>query len=591
MKEFQFHPEVNTLNENGLYMVGWVISQKPLTYRVFDGDKKECPYRVFGFPRSDINEDFGLQEGTLTGFRLQILIPESEIRARLPITVEVSGDGVLSTRFTDEDYKKEYYAKGSGFWPKAHRGMDYLMKNGIRMTLHRLLSEGDSAKGSDEAYLQWLKDHTPTPEELNRQSEEVFSYRPKISLVIPVYRTPESYLREMLDSILSQSYQNMEICLAVASDEDCSDGQTIRIREILDEYKKKLPQLKHQILDCNYGIGENTNRAIGMATGDVVAFMDHDDVLSPDAFYEVVRAFNKTEEIDIVYTDQDKVDEESRSYFDPFFKPDYDPVMLCGLNYMSHFFAVKRSLLSELSYWNSPEFDGAQDYDLIFRLTERAKGIAHVPRPVYHWRAHSASTAESPYAKRYAYDAGKRAIAAHYRRLHIPAEVDFGPEPGTYVTEFLHEDLPESAVLMLSEHDGEDVVSARITQALEAAGEGYLFILHEDIKAKPEDLLPDLFGYALQENVAACMPKVLYADEMEDVTKSAAHFNGLVAKCVPFAPVDAVLLKADRCRYYDGKIVPCSGFVVVRHPEAVHHRRVKKPKEADLPCETEEKKI
>lgn len=171
-----------------------------------------------------------------------------------------------------------------------------------------------------------------------------------------------------------------------------------------------------------------------MATGDYVGLFDHDDLLTPDALYEIVLAL-QNEKYDIIYTDEDKLNNKTKTLVDPNFKPDFSIDLFRSHNYITHFFVVSTDIIKGVGGFRS-EFDGSQDYDLMFRCIEKAKGIYHVPKILYHWRMHASSTAENPESKMYCYDAGKRAIEEHYKRIGIKAKVEMMPKPlwGMYHT-------------------------------------------------------------------------------------------------------------------------------------------------------------
>lgn len=171
-----------------------------------------------------------------------------------------------------------------------------------------------------------------------------------------------------------------------------------------------------------------------MATGDYITVYDHDDTLELDCFYEIVKALQEYR-YDVLYTDEDKFDDSTKMYNDPNLKPDFSEDLLRSHNYITHLFIVDKKIVDEVGYYNS-EFDGSQDYDYIFRCVEKANAVYHIPRILYHWRMHPESTAQNPENKMYCYDAGKRAIEAHYKRIGVEATVEFLPKPmyGMYHT-------------------------------------------------------------------------------------------------------------------------------------------------------------
>ena len=204
----------------------------------------------------------------------------------------------------------------------------------------------------------------------------------------------------------------------------------MKIGEFLRKKYKKEIRISYKKLKENRGISENTNAAIKFAMGDYIMLCDHDDVLAPDALFHIVKAITE-KKADVIYTDEDKISMDGKHYFEPNFKPDFNLFRLRENNYICHIFAVKREILDQVGTFRS-EYDGAQDFDLILRCCEKAEKIVHIPRVLYHWRSHMNSTAANPESKRYAFEAGKRAIEAHYERMGIRAQVELTDRPGWY---------------------------------------------------------------------------------------------------------------------------------------------------------------
>jgi len=263
-------------------------------------------------------------------------------------------------------------------------------------------------------YTYWMKKHTPTEKELESQRGFEFEYKPLFSVVVPLYNTPERYLRDMVESVLAQTYQNWELCLADGSSE-VND-----IASIIQGYGDE--RIKYKKLEKNYGIAGNSNEAIKMATGDYVGLLDHDDTLMPHALFENVKLINADPDFEFIYCDEDKLSEGGNLRFFPFFKPDFSPNMLYAFNYITHFAVFKKTLLDEIGYF-SDQYNGAQDYDLILRATEKAKKVGHISDILYNWRVSETSTAFDSESKKYTTDAGKAAIEAALKRRKIDAEV------------------------------------------------------------------------------------------------------------------------------------------------------------------------
>ncbi len=301
------------------------------------------------------------------------------------------------------------------------KGVRYLKHYGVKGFYARLLERFEER---EVEYQEWYEKNKPSEEELARQRKKKWKDPVVISVLVPAYRTPEFFLKQMMESVLLQTYPYLELCIADGSGTDDS------VEKVVKEYQKKDPRVRYRRLEKNEGIAGNTNAAIEMASGDYLALFDHDDLLSPNALFEVASAIEK-EKADVIYTDEDKVTSDLKEHFQPHFKPDFNPDLLCANNYICHLFVVKRSLALKLG-GQDPAYDGAQDYDFIFRCTENAEKIVHVAKILYHWRVHQASTADNPSSKLYAFDAGKRAIEAHLARIGAKAEVSHTKDLGFY---------------------------------------------------------------------------------------------------------------------------------------------------------------
>ena len=327
---------------------------------------------------------------------------------------------------------------------KIAKAWRYLLHYGPKEFLVRVR---DRMEKEDVPYMDWLRKHSASEDELARQREECAADRPDeplFSVLVPAYRTPETYLRGLIESVLGQTFGALELCIADASD----DGS---VRTIVEEYREKDPRVVLIPVPENRGIAQNTNAAAAAARGAYLAFCDHDDLLSPDALYEMAKAIRESG-ADLLYSDEDKVTSDLKKYYQPHFKPEFNLDLLRSNNYITHLTVIRKSLFEEIGALRS-EFNGAQDYDLVLRACERAERIVRVPKILYHWRTHESSTADNPMSKQYAYDAGKRAIEAHLARTGTRGEVEALKDFGFYRVHYpVREDSLVSVIIPNKDH-------------------------------------------------------------------------------------------------------------------------------------------
>lgn len=297
-------------------------------------------------------------------------------------------------------------------------------------------------------YGPWYEAYVPDEAALEKQRHHHFEYSPLISVAVPAYRTPEKFLAQMIDSLLAQTYGNWELCIANGSPEDSA------MKKVLEEYTKKDSRIRVSELTENKGIAGNTNAALEMAQGEFVGLLDHDDLLAPNALYEIVRALDEDRNLDAVYTDEDKVTTGLDEHFQPHLKPDFNLDLLRSNNYICHFFVVRRSIVQKVGGF-CQEFDGAQDHDFIFRCIETAEKVGHIPEILYHWRTHKASTADNPASKMYAFDAGKRAIEAHLKRTGTEGIVSHTPDLGFFRVKYPVQGQPLVSVIIPNKDEKE----------------------------------------------------------------------------------------------------------------------------------------
>jgi GT2 family glycosyltransferase len=267
-------------------------------------------------------------------------------------------------------------------------------------------------------YGMWIARHEPTLEDLRQMRIEAgnFAVCPRISIAVPVYKTPAALLTRCIESVMDQTYPNWELCLA----DDGSDDAALT--NLLQKFSQCDPRIRVVACEQNRGISTATNKALHLCTGEYVAFLDHDDELAAFALSEVFQAIKDHPDTELFYSDEDKTDEQSRRY-DPFFKPDWSPELFHSCNYICHFVVMKRSLVERLGGLNE-SYGGAQDYEFLLRASEQTQKIKRIPKVLYHWRAVAGSTAKAPEEKPAASADGQRALAAYFERNASGARVE-----------------------------------------------------------------------------------------------------------------------------------------------------------------------
>ncbi|RUV36828.1 glycosyltransferase [Mesorhizobium sp. M7A.F.Ca.MR.148.00.0.0] len=315
----------------------------------------------------------------------------------------------------------------------AARGVTILRQGGLRGFAAMLRSKEVLGPPGSVTYERWIAlNDTPTEHDVAdlRQRLTQLENKPLISVLMPVYNTPEKLLREAIDSVRAQVYENWELCIA----DDCSTKPYMR--RVLNEYAKRDPRIKIVLRDKNGHISHASNSALELVTGEWVALLDHDDLLRPHALAEIVLEVDRHPDAELIYSDEDKIDAEGRRY-DPCFKPDFSRELFRSQNYLNHLTVHRAENIRAVGGWR-PGFEGSQDYDLNLRVFERIapERIRHIPKVLYHWRAVEGSTALDGSQKSYAYVAGLRALEEHVERMNIPAKAEEGPGTASYRLHF-----------------------------------------------------------------------------------------------------------------------------------------------------------
>ncbi len=312
--------------------------------------------------------------------------------------------------------------------------------------------------GIKSKYDLWILKNEATAAELGQYKKEIqnFEYKPKISIIVPVYNPDVTWIKAAIESVRDQVYDNWELCLADASTKQ-------EVRDCLKNYPEMDGRIKVKFLTENKGISENSNEALAIATGDYIGLLDHDDMLSPDALYEVVKYLQNNRDTDMIYSDEDKIDlEDKRS--DPFFKPNWSLDTFLACMYTCHFGVYNKKIIDEIEGFRK-SYDGSQDYDLVLRFIEKTASIHHIPKILYHWRMVPNSAACSIDSKKYAYTAAKRALADYLKRNHLKGQIMDGFWTGSYrVNREISENSPVSIIIPTK--DNADVLRKCIDSVL-----------------------------------------------------------------------------------------------------------------------------
>ena len=544
----------------GLEIVGWLASATPEFLELSLRDASEKPLdnvKTVIITRYDVERSYLADNEKIIGFSLMV---PSEVKAELPLTLHVSNqesqwDLKVNGR-TDGFHKLKRNLNPS----RLRYGFQYLRNYGTKSFIKAALRAIGIYGEEDQnvVYNSWFANHRIMNKELKAQRQTVLKKQPKFSLIVAAYNPPHDMFAKMVESVLDQSYGNWELCIADGSSNDT-------VREYLKTVKDN--RIKSVILKENLGISGNMNAAAELATGDYIVLYDHDDFLEPDALFELAKAVNE-KEYGFIYTDEDKYDSSTGRYSEPNFKPDFSPALLKSVNYICHMLAVRADLFKQLGGLRK-EFDGAQDYDLVLRLMDLVEpaNIRHIPKVLYHWRIHSGSTSSNADSKTWAFDAGKAALEDWGKRNQIGLRVENGPHPGQYhviydtpgdplisiiipnkdliddlttcVSSLYEKSTYRNFEVIIVENNSTDPKTFEAYETMEAkypnlkvirwpsefnysainnyalpyANGDYLLFLNNDTELLSEDLLSEMLGQAMQENVGAVGAKLYFKDD------------------------------------------------------------------------------
>ena len=556
---------------HSLRIRGWAVYKGPVEIEILDAKGTKIPVVVQRNLRKDVEDMFS--EGTVdekSGFYLELLNVNSDI-----IYLNFRSGQKKAIYSVGMTQVAVWRKKVSGYVKKAKR---YLRTYGFEALLKKTANKIMKRKSRPIVYDEWIRRHLPDAHQLEQQRKTKLKLEPKFSIVVPLYKTPEKYLKQMIDSVRGQTYSNWELVLSDGS------GANSPLKHLLEEYilaDKRIHVCTHE---DPLNISLNTNSALENTVGDYIVFLDHDDTLAPNALFETASLLSRKPGTDMIYSDEDKMTMDGYRFFQPHFKPDFNLDLLCTVNYICHMLVIKKELIEKVGVLDA-KYDGAQDYDFILRCIEATDRIEHIPKILYHWRSHEDSTAENPESKEYAFDAGARAVQAHYARQQIPAKVEKGEYLGLYRTKFLWKKQPLISIIIPNKDHIEDlkrcmgsideksiypnyeyvIVENNSTESetfeyykkLEsdrdnvqviyyrgdfnfssinnygvkfAKGEYYL-LLNNDTEIINPDCLEELLGYCMRSDVGVVGARLYYGDDTIQHAGVVIGFGGIAGHC------------------------------------------------------------
>ena len=572
-------------DEDTVTVTGWGMGAGEANLYLLDNRRQKLQVKTDHYFRKDLLSVFPECDiQAKPGFMIQASIPRKDDNKKFFLEMR-NAEHYSRTRLRkwDDGGRWQYILE------KSQDALRYLERNGLSATIHKI--ENKLGGKSETSYDAWCQKYDVKKEELEEQRKKIFSYQPLFSVVVPLYRTKPEFLKEMIGSIQAQTYGNWQLCLADGSlsgdDAGTAENGQVPVTELtplLEQYAKADKRITFTTLPKNLGISGNTNAALALAAGDYIVLADHDDIVPANALYELADALNQDRSIDVLYSDEDKISMDGKKRFEPHFKPDFDLDLLCSVNYICHLFAAKKELVDMAGGFCS-EYDGAQDLDFILRCCENAKNIRHIPKILYHWRCHMQSTAANPESKLYAFDAGQRAVQAHYDRIGVKVEVSKGEFLGLYRTKFLRDYDPLISIIIpnkdhiddlkrcidsieakstytnyeyiIVENNSEEKETFAYYEQLEAVnpkvhvvyykghfnysainnfgvqyakGE-YFLLLNNDTEIINDDCLEELLGYCTREDVGAVGARLYYEDDTIQHAGVVIGFGGIAGHC------------------------------------------------------------
>jgi len=392
------------------------------------------------------------------------------------VKVHIIRDGKENVEVVDLD-------KALAFDPtnRWHRAMRYYNNNGLKSFINHGLKKlfEMTMGGNDNRYEKWMELYDVKEDELEFQRNQMFENGVKFSIIVPLYNTPLNFLDQLVKSVEAQTYSNWQLCFA---DGSSNNKVAEHIKKHIDDGSYQ-GRITYRHLEENKGISENTNEALKLAVGEYIVLADHDDVLAPNALYELMVQIDKYG-AEVIYSDEDKIDINGKDRFEPYFKSGFNIDLLCSNNYVCHLFCVKKEIAEKVGGFDS-EYDGAQDHDFILKCVSEVDDVYHIPKILYHWRSHKNSTAENPESKLYAFKNGKKAVKKYFDTKGIEVEMEDGIQYGQYHARHIVKGTPLVSIIIPNKDHTRDLDMC-LKSIMKNTYDNYEVIVVENNSTEPE---------------------------------------------------------------------------------------------------------
>ena len=617
----EYKIDTKKLFDGMVHIQGWVLPKNltdQVEFIIKDTSNNSIPFKNTRVKRDDVSEIYlgKIVDDTYFGFDIEFEYDKDADKTYYLIikigseTVKEKINNKVLIDFNNVDRKKRElffaYLNKNTF----KRAIDFLFKEGplqfIKKAKRKL--KGISV---DYDYSEWYELTKTTDEEFKRQrKDDSFIIKPKFSIVIPIYDTEDRYLNLLFKSILNQTYRNFEICIADATNYKIAKNNPKKFFEKLtskndplklNAYNFDFSNFHIKYLDENKSIADNTNESIKLSSGDYIVLCDHDDELTYDALYEVVKAINNNPSIELIYSDEDKVDMNGESFFEPSFKPDFNLDMLLSVNYFCHLTVIKKTLLDKVKVGDSSyelsEYNGAQDYDLFLRLVNfiindtykdgfyDTSKIYHIAKVLYHWRCHKNSTSKNVDSKQYAFKNGEKAIESFYKNTKIDfpkvKAVEKGFDYGLYHTIYSKDYTEPLVSVIIPNKDHIDDLSLAVSSLMKGNYTNLEFIIcennstdnktfeyYESLKKEYSNVkvvtYEGTFNYSKINNFACKYASGEYLlflnNDVEMINKDSIHEMLSMLKRTNVGVVGAKLLYKDNTYQHAGVVIGIGGI-------------------------------